>query len=161
MRIKIIENGWAGYSGPLGTLVFVDGVSTETPSQQERDRFGVNLKICDVDDNGNETEQVSANSDLIRISKLEMPINVPLKSDAQLALENPAPIVDPVAAPDPLPFVAPVEIKDFTREELEKISDDQGIKGLREIGTPLGAKNTSIHKLIDEILEAQTKRSRS
>lgn len=157
MRIKIIEPGWDGYTGQLGTLHFEDGISTTSPSQRERDYFGVVIRIAEVNQDGSEGEVISANADLIRIDKLEMPVHVPiLKTDEEREAENPTPVVP---APDPMQsIVAPAEpAKRYTRDELEAIADKEGIKGLRGIGAPLGAKNTSIIKLIDEILEAQAK----
>ena len=49
----------------------------------------------------------------------------------------------------------PEERKIYTREELEAVADDSGIRGLREIGDPLNVKATSLTTLIDLILKAQ------
>lgn len=51
--------------------------------------------------------------------------------------------------------VAAEPAKVWTREELERVADEDGIKGLRTVGEPLGAKSTSIKGLINEILHVQ------
>lgn len=43
----------------------------------------------------------------------------------------------------------------FTREDLEAIADKQGVKGLREIASPMGIKASSVAELIAGILKAQ------
>lgn len=44
------------------------------------------------------------------------------------------------------------ETSAWTREKLEKIADEKGIKGLREIANEYGVKANSINALIDELL---------
>ena len=45
----------------------------------------------------------------------------------------------------------------YTLEELEKIADNKGLKGLREVAKPLGIKGTSINGLIEAIMEVAGK----
>lgn len=162
-RIKIKEKGWDGYTGLLGTLIFENGISTTAPSQRERDYFGVVMRFVEVDEDGNELGVVSANDDLLRTAKIAIAPVERMKSVAEKKAEAIArgDVAPEVTAPDPMLAIEPVvETKVYTREELEAIGDKDGIKGLRAIGTPLGAKNTSIHKLIDEILDAQVKKAK-
>ena len=53
---------------------------------------------------------------------------------------------------------APIKItKRYTLAELEAIADKDGIKGLRDVGSPLGVRGTSINGLIEEILRVAGK----
>ena len=153
-KIKIVEPGWEGYTGILGTLVFEDGVSVEPVSQREKDVFSVTIRIAEVTDTG-EARVYSANDNLRTVAALAMEPQAP----KLFVAPKPAPAPTPEATDtSPLPIAAPsAPAKTYTLAELEAIADDKGIKGLREIGAPLGAKNTSITKLIDEILAAQAK----
>ncbi|MBU2708878.1 hypothetical protein KCM76_22985 [Zooshikella marina] len=45
----------------------------------------------------------------------------------------------------------------YTKEDLERLLENQGIKGLRRIGDKYGVKSRSSEELITEILEAQAK----
>lgn len=156
MKIKITQKGWEGYTGILGTVMFKDGVSTRDLTPNEQAYFSVVMRVAEVEDDGTETHY-SANAELTRTSKIKMPVVERRKTVAETEAEAPTPAPDAVSAPDPMPVEEPTEKKVWTREELEEVADKDGIRGLRVIGTPLGAKNTSIHKLIDEILTFQAK----
>lgn len=43
----------------------------------------------------------------------------------------------------------------YTREQLESVADEKGIKGLREIAEPLAVSGRSVGDLIERIVEAQ------
>lgn len=173
MKIKIVEKGWAGYNGLFGQTEFVDGVSTDHVNLAQANMLGGIIRIVEVDDNGNELGQVSLSADMVRTADFGAPV-VKARArgtDAPVAdEETPDAVVIPGDDFDALAAAQaaedaggdvddkPVEpTRVYTRAELEEIADQDGIKGLRDIGTPLGAKNTSIHKLIDEILAAQSK----
>jgi hypothetical protein len=64
--------------------------------------------------------------------------------------------VEETAVVVPVTEVAPVFTGEVTRENLEKIADESGISGLRDIGNQYGVKASSIAKLIDDILAAST-----
>lgn len=157
-KIKITQAGWDGYTGILGTMIFENGVSTTVPTRVQAAQFGVVMKFVEVDEDGNELGQMSANAELVRTAKIAIEPTEPMKRADVLSAERAAsePTKTAEEAPDPMPFDAPAEpAKVWTREELEAVADKSGINGLRKIGTPMGAKNTSISKLIEEILQAQ------
>jgi hypothetical protein len=156
MKIKIIQKGWEGYTGILGTVMFKDGVSTRDLTPNEQAYFSVVMRVAEIENDGTETHY-SASAELTRTGKIQMPVVEKRKTVEQIEAEAPAPAADEVTAPDPMPVEQPTEKKVWTREELEEVADKDGIRGLRVIGTPMGAKNTSIHKLIDEILTFQAK----
>lgn len=73
----------------------------------------------------------------------------------RLNLENTSRLVDEASAPQAQPEAptAPaIPIASWTRETLEVIADEQGIKGLREVADLYGLKDSSINGLIDKIL---------
>lgn len=160
-KIKITQDGWQGYTGILGTLEFVNGVSTTVPSRVQAAQFGVVMKFAEVDDEGKELGQMSANVELVRTKNVAAEVLVPMKRASEMPKPEPKPEAakaPEVTAPNPMPFEAPADpAKVYTADELAAIADKDGIKGLRKIGTPLGAKNTSISALIEEILQAQAK----
>lgn len=162
MRIKIAQKGWEGFNGVLGPIQFTNGISADI-TQREADRLGVMMRVVEVDENDVELGVVSANAELIRTSHIRMEVVDARQTVAEKEAANPTPpVTEPeITPPNPMPQPEPAPVKDYTREELEKIADDNGIKGLRDIGTPLGAKNTSISKLIEEILVAQEKRAKA
>lgn len=175
MKIKITEPGWAGFSDMLGTTQFENGVSVDSVSAQEALRLGAILRIEEVNENGDSMGQVGATVEMVHNRFVPAEIEAPILrgEDEQPAAveETPEPVeiegdapsgeVDALEAngletqaPDSQDTPA-ASVKVWTREELEAIADAEGIKGLREVGTPMGAKNTSISKLIDEILAVQ------
>lgn len=160
-KIKITQDGWAGYTGILGTLEFVNGISTTVPTKVQAAQFGVVMKFAEVDADGNELGQMSANAELVRTKGVAAKVATPMKRASEMPKEVKEPEAakaPEIKAPNPMPFEKPADpAKVYTAEELEAIADKEGIKGLRKIGTPLGAKNTSIAALIEEILQAQAK----
>lgn len=180
-RIRLTEKGWAGFTGNMGTAVFVDGEADV--SELEASRIGANIEVMRIDAEGEVIEQISPSLDIVRTKNLsaevvaasptsEMILITPTDGDDLIAaglealsahLVPPAEggATDPGADPG-----SPGEGTEggeatsttqttYTREELEKIADEKGIKGLREIADPLGLKSNSIVPLIDSILEKQ------
>lgn len=164
MKVKIVEPGYAGYTGPLGQIEFVDAVSVNDVPTREALWVGGILRIVEVDDEGNELGSVSHADELVRTRHLDMPVTPAMETGD---VNEPAPDTEAArvaaelaerSAPDPLPVIPEAEdaepAKVYTRAELEAVADDKGIAGLRDIGSPLGAKHTSIPGLIEAILTA-------
>lgn len=151
MKIKIIEKGWEGYNGPLGTIHFENGVSTNPFSHAEGLRIGANIQVVEVDDEGNELGGVGLGHEFQTIVKMGIETIPLLPTDAERAASA---VLEPIVEEETKPVIEG-DAKVHTREELEAIADAKGIKGLREIADPLGAKSNSIPALIDAIIEAQ------
>jgi hypothetical protein len=188
-RIRLTEKGWAGFTGNMGTAVFMDGEADV--SELEASRIGANIEVMRIDAEGEVIEQISPSLDIVRTKNLsaevvaasptsEMILITPTDGDDLIAaglealsahLVPPAeggatdPAADPGSPGEGTQGAegAPAEGGEatstaqttYTREELEKIADEKGIKGLREIADPLGLKSNSIVPLIDSILEKQ------
>jgi hypothetical protein len=71
-------------------------------------------------------------------------------SASQVALDSKGTIMQ--VGSDRAPAPAPVK---YSRTALEEIAGAKGIKGLREIGDPMGVKASGIADLIEAILKAQ------
>jgi hypothetical protein len=176
-KVKLTGRGMSGYTAYLGTVKFINGVSEDAVSQAEINRLGALTSIEVFDDETGVSEQGGVGADAVKNRKVGAPMNqhwergeagpvkeevnpapvklepeVPQKTDAETeaekeleALTAPTPDLEDVQEPRAV----------YTREELEKIADDKGIAGLREIADPMGVKDNSIMGLIKEIIQAQ------
>jgi len=179
MRVKIVQKGWAGFTGSMGTARFVDGIAEL--SMTEALRLGANIKLMHIDEDGNDVEIVSHSAEIVRTKHLSAPMlpqrrrgvpdqpkkpklkfgvvsveSIPAGSvlAEKLTPEQVSAVKDIMAPPaDAAP--TPAAPKTYTRAQLEQIADEHGIKGLREISDPLEIKNTSIVGLIDAIIAWQ------
>lgn len=128
MKIRITEPGWAGYTGLLGAVEFIDGVSADEVSRAD-------------------ASQLSAIVAVENVATGKSP------SAAQMILDNyglEAAVVSDVTGADAAPV--PVSPVAHTKESLEGVADKSGIKGLRDIAEPLGVRGTAITELIEKIL---------
>jgi len=130
MKIKITQSGWAGYTGLLGMVDFLDGVSVDEVSRADAAQLGGIVSIEVVGTGANPSaSQLIVDSAFIeaRVEAVQQPV-----------------------APD-----APAVKTTFTKESLSVIADASGIKGIREVAEPLGLKGNSISELIEKILLSQ------
>lgn len=139
-RLRVIESGWDGYSGYVGTVLFERGVSVDLVSFREQQILGGILRVESMDE-GEEGTQLGPAAELVRsrdidadherVAATAQGVPVGEHGEVRLAVER------------------------YTREELEEIADRRGISGLRDIAAPYGVKGRSITELINEILQAQ------
>jgi hypothetical protein len=130
MKIKIVEPGWAGYTGLFGCHEFEDGVSVDELSKADAAQLAALVAIENVADNSN-------------------------PSVAQLILDSqnkPAPVETVVTAAQ-VQVVADEKV--WTADELAAEADKGGIKAIRAISGPRGLRGTSIAELIGQILTKQ------
>lgn len=133
MKIKIVEPGWAGFSGQFGAVEFADGVSIEDVSAAEARTLAGLVQIETL-----EGKNPSATQQL-----LDAHHNAPRQVEPLKHI--------PEAPP------APAAAKVWTQDELAAVADASGIKGIREIADPLGLKDNSIAELMAKILANQAK----
>lgn len=126
MKIKITQSGWAGYTGDLGMVAFLDGVSVEDVSRADA-AFLAGIVSIEAEDGSNP-------------SMSQRIVNV---------YANEANVEHVVVKSSPI-------VHAHTKQSLEAIADASGIKGVREISDPLGIKANAIVELIEKILSAQT-----
>ncbi len=141
-RIRITQEGWAGFTGNIGGVEFADGVSIETVPQIAADRIACSVLCVNADSEAG--EQVGISARYIENQAIQMDVEeaLPVITDEEIAASI-------VAASQKT-----VEVY-FTGEELEAIADEKGINGLRAIAEPLGVKARAIPDLISNILKAQ------
>lgn len=139
-RVRVIEAGWEGYTGFIGTALFEGGVSVDPVSFREQQILGGILRVESMDE-GEEGAQLGPSAELVRsrdidadherVAAAAQGVPVGEHGEVRLAVER------------------------YTREELEEIADRRGIAGLRDIAAPYRVKGRSITELITEILQAQ------
>lgn len=135
--IKLNSHGFHEYTGLLGGLEFVDGVSVDSVSRRDADRLGAICEVIDLD-TGKQANVSQTIDEALRSEKVE-----------------PEPEPEPESEPEVEPESESEPLKVYTEAELSVIASEQGISGLREIAEPLGVKGTSIRALIPKILSAQ------
>jgi hypothetical protein len=139
-RIKITQDGWAGFTGNIGGVDFVDGVSIDVVTQIQSDRISCSVLTVNADTD----EQVGVTTRYLAEQATPMSVEeaLPVITDEEIA----ASIV--AAAEHTVEHY-------FTGDELEAIADEKGIAGLRAVAEPLGVKARAIPDLIANILAAQ------
>ncbi|MBX4911359.1 hypothetical protein HJA82_29035 [Rhizobium bangladeshense] len=150
--LKIVSKGWQGYSGQLNIITFKDGISTEPVPPRIADRIAACVQVVQCDAKGKEGKvavNVGVQHRLVSEAAARAAIlqALPTQSEADKSMEAK---LDAARA-----LTAPIETL-FTRDELEKVVDEKGLKGLREIGDKWKVKGRAIPELIEKILAAQS-----
>jgi hypothetical protein len=149
--LKIVSNGWQGFNGQLNIITFKDGVSTEPVPPRVADRIAASVRVVQCDAEGNEGEEsvnVGIQHRLISEAASRAPVAKPLSLQTEADKKMEARL-DAARS-----LTAPID-KLFTRVDLEKLADEQGIKGLRDVGKAWEITGRSIPEVIDKILAAQ------
>lgn len=141
MKIRIDEVGYENYTGVLGLVEFVDGVSINDVAEGEVNRMAAVLRVVSVDSE----KQIGALVDYATISQVGFEREGVLVTGADAT-------VGFVDVDTKIPQGPATET--YTQEELEALADKEGINGLRAIADPLNVKDTSIKGLIGSILNA-------
>lgn len=134
-RIKIVEKGWGNFNGTFGGVEFLNSLSVEAVAPATARQLGslVRIELCDSE------AQITSNSDYLANKE------TPAKSESTL--------IDVETANAATKEHQKVEeAAQYTREDLEKVADQRGIAGVREIADTLGVRGRSIAELIDAIL---------
>jgi hypothetical protein len=139
-KLKIVEPGWANYTGPLYGIDFVNGVSTTIYSQMQAQQVSAMIRI--------ETEEGKNPSVAQQIVDSK---HTPMDADMVRDFSN-GELTTATALNEAL---KPVRV--WTVEELNAIADTQGINGLRVLAEPLGVRGREIAAVIQGILEKQPK----
>lgn len=138
MKLKIVEPGWATFTGQLGWTDFENAVSVNEVSRAEAQHLAAIVQIEEINVATGESTGKSP-------SAAQVILDTHGKQAASATL--------PTA--DQSPSVVAVPSKVYTADELGKLADDSGIKGVRVVADPLGVKGTSIAELIGKVLQAQ------
>ncbi|MFW6855381.1 hypothetical protein ACODYM_29240 [Burkholderia gladioli] len=134
MKLRLTQPGWERYTGQMGVIQFVDGLSDNDVLPIDAVRMGA-VMGCEWEDG--KTSNVAQR--LLDESGTPAP---DLELQRQVEIERAIELTPP-----------PVERK-YSPEELAAIADEKGITGLRDIAAPLGIKGNSISGLIEAIMKA-------
>lgn len=147
-RLKIVEKGWAGFTGVFGYVNFVNGISPHGMTAVEQDAITGLIKMVEIDDNGVEIGIASIAERLIQTSADRAPVKAELnrQTEAERLAEERENLI---RASKP-----PVD-RFYTGAELEALIKEKGLKGLRDAAAPWGLKGRSIPQLLDALVEAQ------
>lgn len=143
---KLLSQGFESFTGDLGNVDFVDGVTHDELDIGQVNRLGSNFILEKVLEDGR-SFQVGP----CPVGELAIEFMAALVAKRVDAQEVIAPSVDATDSNDLTDEEPPVG-KLYTREQLEAIADKKGIAGLREIAEPLKIKGTSVLKLINALL---------
>lgn len=138
MKLRLTQAGFENYTGQMGVVMFKDGLSENDVLPIDAIRISAAIG-ADWEDGS------SANVGEMYLNNMDAPAFVGDSNPSELA----APVETPVQV------TAPTNGTTYTRDELAKIADADGIGGLRAIADPIGVKGTSIVGLIDAILKQQ------
>lgn len=137
MKLRLTGAGFETFTGQMGVLEFVDGLSTGRCSPIDATRIA-GIIGADWEDG------TPANVSQIYLDCRD--VGAPMVNSGEAI---PAPEATPVIV---APEIKPTVAKIFTEDDLAAIADAKGISGLREIADPMGIKGTSIVSLISSIL---------
>lgn len=129
--VRIAAPGWEGYSDLLGGVPFKDGVSERPLTPQEMARIGASIKLVKVDSD----EQVGASTIMACSRNISAEVVPALKKASEATPKE-------------------VEPK-YSKDRLEEIASEGGIKAIREIAKEFDVKGVEISKMIDEIMKVQ------
>lgn len=142
MKLRLTAAGFESYTGQMGVIQFVDGVSTGDVLPVDA------IRVAGII--GAEWEDGSPANVSQRYLD-NMHTQAPTDAEQRQADIADAPkTVDTDEAKDKAELLGVT----YTEEQLAEIADKQGIAGLREIADPLGIKGNSIAGLVAAILKA-------
>ncbi|ATW57950.1 hypothetical protein CNR34_00017 [Pseudomonas phage nickie] len=154
MKIRIIDPGFAGFNGHLGTAFFVDGVCDDV-SASEAERMASIVAIEEVD-TGLNPSVTQRMVDLVNKNADEMGIN----SNEVLVRSSTAPVVQPTAPHEVTAEQAPVVNEqpkglsyDYTKEDLAALADREGIAGIRAFASQYNINGRSLNGIIQELMD--------
>lgn len=148
-----------GMTGTMGMFEFKDGVSVRKLNRNEAEMLpGIGLHCVAIDNNGEDVFEVIPGKIPMPDSALEE-VRKSFIASRRVNQET-EPFIRHEPEQKKEPDHKPEQKADniatkYTREQLEKVADESGLRGLREIGDAVGVKGKSIPELIDRILKNQ------
>lgn len=149
MKLRLTQPGFENYSGQMGVLNFVEGLSTTGVRAIDAVRMAAVMN-CEWEDGSSPNVAQS----LLDNANTPAPMFVSGEAGQHDLESQTAADLDAeekrVAGGD-----IPKTSDAWTEERLAIVADKDGIKGLREIADPLGIKGNSIRDLIVAIVKKQ------
>lgn len=153
MKLKLIGKQFVNFTGQFGGIDWENGVSVNDVNPIEANRIAsiVGAKFLDGSD-------ASECDKIISMKNMESPYR---QTSRPLTVEE---IKNFEKEKNKRPLDVEKEnksqpkkqtLKIYTREELEKIADEKGLNGLREVAVPYGVTANKVSSLIFKILDRQ------
>lgn len=158
MKVKILDKGFANYTGAFGTVSFVDGVSEEI-SNAEATQLGNILAVENVEtkENPSITQQMAVRRDqsMAEISKRQTPIEPSGTPKQVFGVPNDAgDKILPLADKTQMRNIVQNGLSyDYTEADLDALVQKEGIAGLRAFAEPYGVNGRSIAGMVKELME--------
>jgi hypothetical protein len=130
-KVKIDVPGWDSYTGLLGMVPFENGISTRPVTDHEATKLGALLRVVRIDSD----EQIGASTIMAgsrHISAEVAPSIIATKEEEK-----------------------PVKELKYSKDRLDEIASEGGIKAIREIAKEFDVKGVEISKMIEEIMQVQ------
>lgn len=137
-KLVIKESGWAGFTGPLFGIEFVNGESVTQYTQMQMRQVSAMISVQTVDGHNPSVTQQMVDTQ-----------NTPMDRD-MVRNEQTGELTTGAAMAE---AIKPRRI--WTVEELNAVADDKGISGIREIADPLNVHGREIAALIVAIMKSQ------
>lgn len=181
MKLRLTGEGFTNYTGQMGVIYFQDGVSINEVLPVDGMRIagtigavwedGSHANIGDVyaanlqtpAPTGLQAQRLDHLAAVVGVQNAAQAIDVTnIVAQAQFKAEG----VNVVASAQPAAAVgggsadqshAQLDVEKYSRSDLEKVVDESGLTGLREVGAKVGVKAGSINDLIERILEVAGK----
>lgn len=139
-RLKIIDKTYANHTGQIGPIDFVNGIAVNTVKRYGAIAFNAGYRCVIVDDEGKTILEFV--NGMLPMSAAEMAPSTMVQLELKLPVGK-----------NPVDLKFDASVKSYTREQLEKVADKLGLKGLREIAEKMDVRGKSIPQLIDRILK--------
>ncbi len=163
-RVKIEESGFDKFTGDMGGTEFVNGVSVGDLSIADVNRLGASVRVVEVleDEEGGIVTGAQMGVGSVLAESRDVSYEVQAQ-DAQDGLdkeaygdfkENEGEEIDAEEGQEAEEAKEALQVI-YTKEQLEKIADEKGADGVREIAKKLDVKGRSIVELIKGIISAQ------
>lgn len=177
MKLRLTGKGFEKYTGQMGVHYFQDGVSINEVLPVDGMRIAGTIgavwedgSVANVGEiyaqniqtpapTGLQQERLDYLASVVGVSNASQAIaqtNLVAQAQFKAGGLDVATTVQPTAAVGTGVVdqsTTAVDVKTYTRAELEAVVEKGGLTGLREIGTAVGVKAGSINDLIDRILE--------
>lgn len=167
MKVKLLDPGFANYTGHFGSVAFVDGVS-EDVSDAEAQRMGsiMRVEVVGTGVNPSVTQTMvdtrNRNMEEIGGTKTLQELDAEAKAAAKKAAQNRKKLESENGAKsgaeqnDGVPVASPADLDwSFTADDLKALVAKQGIAGLRTFAEPYGVKGRAVKGIIEDLLAAK------
>jgi hypothetical protein len=152
MKVRITQPGFENYTGQIGVVHFVDGMSIEDVPRIHALRLSAVMN-CEGED-GSSLSLVQEAMDKYNDPAPEVAELFDTEGGNQEQRHESAIVSAPAVQDHEQGSQAPAKSVVYTRAQLEAIADEKGIKGLRAITDELDIKGNSIAGIITQMVYA-------